>query len=311
MLIYVLKSYCYVPINCILIMMSFNEMETSDWESIYTFTAVLVTALEKWFLIKMKDSFQLRNISDLAYQGFLKNRFYFREQHLKDAELNLETTKTFLVNNIQFKLIQGKMVSYFCHLTWQELFMAVMLRLYIDIDAFKKFILKLETESRYEVVTKFLFGLCNEARLEDLIELVNDTNALNFEKDRTESAEMLKAMALERLKNLEEKNYLILLLPILGWVYEMQDEKFTREASNCLRNKIEITGQILPTDILCFNYVLQSRETELILMVNFPGFIGSSFRFFIDCLFNTINQNKKIQVSKSLQVKTIDPCFNL
>ena len=294
-----LKSYCYVPISCILIMTSFTEMEEFNWEKVYSFTTIFLTTLEKWFLKpdKLKNQFQLLNISKLAYDGFLENRLYFRQHHLTKAKTDLKTYSTFLVKDVSFKLLQGKTVSYFCHLTWQELFTAVMLRLYISKEEFSKFISTLDTD-RYEVVTKFLFGLCNKDKLDDILDLVNDSSRPNSEKVLTKSKEMLKTMALQKLQGLKDTSSL---LQVLGWIYEMHDESFTPYASQCLENKISITGKILPSDIPCLNYVLQFRETELTLNVIDPSFVGNSFHFFINYLSNTL-QNKRIQVCKSITV---------
>ena len=293
-----LKSYCYVPVNCILIMMSFNEMKELEWKKVYSFTSIFLTALKEWFLIRLKNQFQLWNISKLAYDGFLENRLYFKQYHLAEAEINSQTISTFLAKHVSFKLLQGNTVSYFCHLTWQELFTAVMLRLYSSKEQFSNFITTLDTD-RYEVVTKFLFGLCNEDKLEDFRDLVNDRSRLNSFKDRTESKKMLKSMAVQKLQGLKDTSSL---LQVLGWIYEMHDKSFTRHASQCLVNKITITGEILPSDIPCLNYVLQFRETGLILDVDGPSFVGNSFQFFIKYLSNTLLEKKHIQVCRSITV---------
>ena len=49
-----LKSYCYVPINCILIMMSFNEMNVDEWRNVNSLSSLLITALEEWFIKKLE-----------------------------------------------------------------------------------------------------------------------------------------------------------------------------------------------------------------------------------------------------------------
>ena len=292
-----LKSYCYVPINCILIMMSFNEMDASNWDDVDSLSAVLITALEEWFLKKLKGEFQTKRISSLAREGFLVDRFYFRENHLKIAGVNFENITTFLTNNIRFQLLKGKKVSYFCHLIWQEFFVAVELRLFTDKEAFKKFIPKLDSD-KYEVVTKFLFGLCNPSKLDDLLDLM-DVEGLNSNEDREECKKALKEIAiqtLEKLRNGDMKDYVTSVLPVLGWVYEMKDDDLTQEASKCLRDKIEIQDLVLPSDIPSFNYVLRSRETELTLEVQRPKFVGKSFQTFMDAINTSLNLRENIQV---------------
>ena len=256
-----LKSYCYVPINCILIMISFSVMDSSQWSNVDSLSAVLITALEEWFLKKMKSEFQTKEISNMAYEGFLSDRYHFREFHLKMAKINFENTTTFLTNNIRFKLLKGDKVSYFCHLIWQEFFVAIKLRLYTCKENFEKIVSELDSD-KYEVVTKFLFGLCNENKFYELLDLV-EIEGLNSNEDREECKQILKKIAIERLHKLLEddvEDYMTSILPVLGWVYEMKDEDLTHQTSKLLREKIMISNQVLPCDIPSFNYVLQCRK---------------------------------------------------
>ena len=292
-----LKSYCYVPINCILITINFNEIDASNWDDVDSLSAVLITALQKWFLEKLKGEFQTKEISSLAHKGFLDDRIYFRENHLKIAGINFRNTSTFLTNNIRFQLLNSKKVSYFCHLIWQEFFVAVELRLFTDKEAFKKVIPKLDSD-KYEVVTKFLFGLCNPDKLDDLLDHT-DVKGLNSDEDREECKKALKEIAiqtLEKLRDVNMEDYVRSVLPVLGWVYEMKDDDLTQQASKRLKDEIKICGRFLPNDIPSFNYVLRSRETELTLKVLNPQFVGNSFQTFVDAINTTLSRNGNIQV---------------
>ena len=294
-----LKSYCYVPINCILIVMSFNKINMDGWRNVDSLSSILITALEEWFLKNLESQFQTKEISSLAHKGFLSDRFYFREIDLKEANLNSNHISTFLTNNICFQLLKGKKVSYFCHLIWQEFFVAVALRLYTTIEEFQSFVSQFETD-KYEVVTKFLFGLCNEAKLEGLLALLEETEGLNSREDREKCKETLKRLAIEKLEKLRDdhaKDYLTSVLPVLGWVFEMKDESFTQQASRYLRDKIKIEGQIFPSDIPSFSYILQYRETKLTLDME-HYFFRKSCQYFIDILYTTLGLNEKIQVCK-------------
>ena len=130
-----LKSLCYVPITCIVIMMSFYSTDSLK-RNVDTLTAILLCALENWFLKRLKGKFQMKKIATLAFKGFLKNRFYFRKHHLKNEDINFENTTAFLFNNIKFELLQGKSATYFAHLMWHEFFVAVKLRLYSNKEEF-------------------------------------------------------------------------------------------------------------------------------------------------------------------------------
>ena len=294
-----LKSYCYVPINCILIMMSFNTLDSSKWDGIDSLSALLITALEDWFLKKLKGKFQTKNISRLAREGFLTDRYYFKENHLNMAGVNFQNAITFLTNKVCFKLLKGSKISYFCHLIWQEFFVAVELMLFTDKEGFKKYIPELDKD-KYEMVTKFLFGLCNPDKLDDLLSLM-ESEGLNSEEDRRECRKVLKEIAIKILENCRDgqfrkDDYMRSVMPVLGWVYEMKDFDLTQQASLRLKDNIVVCGQILSNDIPSLNYVLKQRKSELSLEVARPRFLGNSFQTFADIVDTLINQHDHFQV---------------
>ena len=192
-----LKSLCYVPMICITIIMSFCHTNSSK-RNMDTLTAILVNTLENWFSKKLKGKFQIKNIANLAYKGFMENRFYFREHHLRDEHINFENTTAFLINNIKFELMQGKAITYFAHVMWQEFFMAVKLRLYSSKEEFQTIVSHLETD-KFEMVARFLFGLCNKQMLDELLDCIEDEE-LNTEADRDECEEILKKLVIGKLQ---------------------------------------------------------------------------------------------------------------
>ena len=299
-----LKSLCYVPIICIMVMMSlFNT--TLLKSNVDTLTAVLVYALEEWFLKKFEGDFQTKNISNLANEAFLSNQFYFREHHLKSHKINHKTTTTFLTTTIKFQLLQGKAVSYFAHLMWQEFFVAIKLRLYANKEEVQSILSQLGSD-KFEVVTRFLFGLCNKQTMDELLDCVN-IEELNSHTDREECEVMLKEFAIERLQSYRDAErdpddddpYFASILSILGWVREMDDVEFTQQAAACLRDEIEIDGNdILPIDIANLNHVLRGRCTKLALTLNEPNFIGSCSQYFYNELSTTMVENPNFQVSR-------------
>ena len=137
-----------------------------------TLTAVLVYALDEWFLKKFEDDFQTKNISNLAFEAFLSNQFYIRDHHLKSHNINSKTTTTFLTTTIKFQLLQGKAVSYFAHLMWQEFFVAIKLRLYASKEEVQSILSQLGSD-KFEVVTRFLFGLSNKLTMDELLGCVD------------------------------------------------------------------------------------------------------------------------------------------
>ena len=301
-----LKSLCYVPITCIIVMMSFYSADFLKRTDVDTLTAILVNALEEWFLKKLNGQFQTKEIAFLAYEGFSDDRFYFREAHLKAAKINFENTTTFLTNLIKFQLLQGKAETYFAHLMWQEFFVAVKLRLFSNIQEFKKHISELGSE-KFEVVTRFLFGLCNKQTLDGFLDCI-EIEELNTEADRKECESLLKEATIKMLQTyckaeyVEEKEYAYFssVLPILGWVREFGDKEFTKQASASLRNEITtFKTEILPSDIPNIHHILRARDTKLLLAVQAPTgtFIGDYSHYFLKELHTTLKENANIQVN--------------
>ena len=299
-----LKSFCYVPITCILIMMSFYSTDSLN-RNVDTLTAILVNALENWFLKKMKGKFQIKKITVLAYKGFLDNRFYFRDRHLRNEGINFENTTAFLFNNIKFELLQGKAVTYFAHLMWQEFFVAVKLRLYSNKEEFQKVIPQLKSD-KFEMVARFLFGLCNKQTLDELLDCI-ECDELNTETDRKECEEILKKFVIDKLKrhrdaainpNEDDDSYYGSIMPVMGWLYEMGDINFTKQAAGCLRDEIIVKGEILPSDIVSVNHILRCSDSGLALKVNKPKFVGDCLNYFFKELHETLQKKPNIQVSE-------------
>ena len=96
----------------------------------------------------------------------------------------------------------------------------------------------------------------------------------------------------------DDKSYFGSILPILGWIYEAQDDHFTSRAVRCLLNEVDIENeQILPSDIPVINYALRARTTTLALKLRHLRFVGNCSRFFIEELQKTIKKNPNIQAS--------------
>ena len=303
-----LKSLCYVPITCIMVMVSFYSSDSLK-KNVDTLTAILVHALENWFLKKLKGKFQIKQIAVLAYKGFLENRFYFREHHLRNECINFENTTAFLFNNIKFELLQGKAVTYFAHLMWQEFFVAVKLRLYSNKEEFQKIVPELVSD-KFEMVARFLFGLCNKQTLDELLDYVED-DELTTEADRDECEEILKKFVIEKFKrhrdaacksfkSLDKDRYYRSIVPVMGWLYEIGNINFTKQAAGWLRDAIEINGEILPGDVVRVNHILRCRDTGLALKVYSPNFVGGCSNYFFKELHKTLDKNLCIHVSKSL-----------
>ena len=295
-----LKSLCYVPINCIMVMMSFFFISSAKKKYLHTFSDVLISVLQEWFLKKLKGEFQTKEISVLAYKGFQSGQYLFKKFDLNN--INFLNTTAFLANNLTFQLLEGKAVTFFCHLIWQEFFVAVKLRLYSSTSEFKSIYPELGSD-KYEIVTRCLFGLCKKNTLTELLGCI-DNKKIHTESDLEECKKLLEKFAIEKLqKHRDSKrlttNYFRSILPVFGWLRELEDDKFTKQAVDLLRDEIFISDgdQILPSDIFCINYALRFREKCLSLYVKNPKLVGNCLRYFFDELHTTLLQNPNIRVS--------------
>ena len=96
----------------------------------------------------------------------------------------------------------------------------------------------------------------------------------------------------------DDKSYFGSILPVLGWVYEVRDDNFTKRAARYLLSEIDIENeQILPSDIPVINHVLRARTAKLALKLRHLRFVGNCSRYFFEKLQETLTVNHNIQVS--------------
>ena len=305
-----LKSYCFTPVICIMTMKSLNKSnllfqlsnvgtsrETATRPSnMESMTAIFVSALKDW-LYEEKDrrKFKLKKLSLFAFDNFKRKKYFFREYELKEAEIETQN-----ISNFFFK---GGEILYFVHLMWQEFLVAVHFRLYtkqLEPSDTEKL-----SEEGYEMVSRFLFGLCNEQNLGmllDCVEIEERNDATYRERFQQELKEL--AMAKLRIRDTDDPSFHFC-LPTLKWIREMGDSRFTaeaiKEAAACLGDEITIGNHgsppILPTDVLDIIKVLNARVAELTLVVDNPSFVGNSSELFYEKLLTTLSEKCNIQVS--------------
>ena len=297
-----LKSYCYVPVNAIVTMRILKETREDEWKQLVSLTSILVAALKVWFLRKLSQNesvvFQAKEIAEMAYEAFCNDRFYFKKWHFNKMGVDRKNLMTFMTN-VEFFLFNGTDIHcYFIHLVWQELFVAFKLILFTDEEKLNDIIPNLNVV-KYEMVSKFLFGLCNEDTQTELLGQV-EAKDLNSSTDRKKCKELLKNFAIQNIRR-SGGDYFKSLIQVFSWIHEMRDDGFTVQAANCLNNKFFIRSHILPTDVPCLNYMLRHRTSPMTLYVKNPDFVGNSFEYFMKELKVTLENNSKIKVSHELK----------
>ena len=291
-----LKSYCYVPINAIVAMRILKESTEDKWKKLDSLTSIVVTALNTWFLHKL-EHFQAKEIAEMAYEAFRNDRFYFKKGHFTVMGVDFQNLMTFMTN-VKFSIFDGKEIyCYFVHLMWQELFVAFKLILFTNEERLNTIIPDLNVV-KYEMVLKFLFGLCNEDTQTELLGQV-EAKDLNSSIDRIKCKELLKNLAIQKFRKSDYHDFESM-IQVFGWIHEMRDEGFTVQAANCLVDVFYINDwQILPTDVPCLNYVLRNRRTPMTLKLKNPDFVGNSCEYFCKELSITLETNPNLKVKVS------------
>ena len=293
-----LKRYCYVPVNAIVTMRILKETREDEWKQLDSLTSIFVTALNVWFFRKLKH-FPAKEIAELAYEAFCNDRFYFKKWHFNKMGIDLKNLMTFMTN-VEFFLFNGTDIHcYFIHLMWQELFVAFKLILFTDEEKLNDIIPNLNVV-KYEMVLKFLFGLCNEDTQTELLGHV-EAKDLNSLTDRKNCKELLKNFAIQKISKSGGIDFPSL-IEVFGWIHEMRDDGFTVQAADCLNNELFVSScQILPIDVPCLNYMLRHRTTPMTLYVENPDFVENSFEYFMKELKVTLENNSNIKVSHELK----------
>jgi len=196
-----LFSYCHTPVICIMVVKDLikNLVTNIKGEKHYCFTLtnIFVEALDNWIFegldFDRKSNVPLKNISKFAYHKLENKELFFHRSQLDDAEITDSHVNSFFCN-----LLQGdkKHIMYFIHLMWQEFLAAVNIRLYTEEQEFEEIIQKKLESKNNEMVTKFLFGLCNKNTIDNLRVMIKRDEEINIKI----CSNSLKHFALQILK---------------------------------------------------------------------------------------------------------------
>ena len=305
-----LKSYCHTPLACITAMeMLYKVYESSEKSKNismpFRMTPFFISLLEL-LTEKIKGKFHLKSVSSLAFDKLDIGQFWLEPHEVYEAGIDFNTISTFL------NTVKGTKQMHFVHITWQEFLIAVKLRLYTtpkELTAkedYERDILRKLESKQFQTATKFLFGLCNDQVLGNLLSCI-DLEGCNSVMERQDCKDVLKKFVIQKfyevkmMVNFQDPSYDLYfynILPKLKWLFEMQDDQFTKQAASSLKDKLEIIrAPIDPTDIASVNYVLRKREDKLTLIIQTPLFKGNWLQCFVKELHATLTQNTSIQVS--------------
>ena len=299
------KSFCYIPVHCILVMycisVNFVAEDSSSLERLDSLSNILVATLalfaENTNHLRGKE-FRTKKLSLLAFRTFLLNQLVFEQKDLDKFGIGEDEASTFLTTRLgkkaNLKLLKGKahLKSYFSHLLLHEFFASLYFILFMDHDEFEQTLPKLK-DSKFEMVAKLAFGLCNSTTQQYLQETIPSEELDPTDVQRKK--ELLKKLALEQVHSV--KNFTDL-PQICSWIYELRDDELSEEVVTKLKSefKVQLDNGLLPTDTPAYQYALQWRNTPLYLSVWFNEYDRNHWNQFV-FTFDELIQSGKVKVS--------------
>jgi len=297
--------YCYVPANCILVMHAMGKILELPADSSIAFPTTITGVLVIVIGLFSKTSharvkFCLEKLANLAWEGLKEQKFNFTEEDLTTSGLTSDEMSFFLVtilatnNKLPFFRGDPKKITYFAHPLIQEFFAALKLILFSSSADFRKLFLgrnfgKIQLskptfdlfDSKWEVVAKFLFGLCNVKILQVLRDQFPSVSLSLPDKTKVLCNFVLRFFPSSALPKVD---YFQQIMQYCTWAYEIYDDKFASRIAKRLDNELRIEGKFLPNDVAPIHYVLQHRKKNLYLdTTQFDTwFVGDSLNLFLE-----------------------------
>ena len=292
-----LSAQCFVPIICIFTIYSLHQQQLNPNNSIAfaSVTNIMLYVLENFVRLRVwrSETFELDKLAKLAWEGLRQKKYEFSEHDLQQLNLkkgSLDTVLTTGTNeNTKLRLTLYGKVTYFSHLILQEFFSAAYLVLFASLQEFNEMLFSVNNQTNFEVVKKFLFGLCNPDTYKRLLTLNNSLNTNKIVSDLKEKnlslttffsnvmngpffKAILYKLHLSSAYTIDFASYQIVCL----WIYESQQKELTEEAAKLTPMNLLVSGNVFPHEVSSLCYVLRARLQPLTLKFEEPKFIGDS-----------------------------------
>ena len=305
-----IASYCYVPANCIFVMYVMGKITQDKSSQAFpnTITGVLVIVIVMFSNSNhSRVKFSLKKLATLAWEGLKNRKFYFSEEDLQTAKLCHNDLNFFCVTflgtakkDLPFFLGDPEKFTYFAHLIIQEFFAALMLIFFSSKKKFCRHFLgktlvgfqvskpKFDLfSSDWEVVAKFLFGLCNAKTVQGLLKEFPSLGSDLPDKSKILCDFVLKFFPTDTHPQVD---YFQHILQFCTWAYELNDHKFASRVAKRLEKKLIVVGKFLPNDVAPLHFVLRHRQKPLHLETTpFDSwFVADSLDLFLEEVPKTI-----------------------
>ena len=305
-----IASYCYVPANCIFVMYVMGKIieDKSSQAFPNTITGVLVIVIVLFSKSNhTRVKFSLEKLGNLAWEGLKNRKFYFSEEDLQKAGLCHNDVDVFCLTFLgitkkvfPFFLGDPEKFTYFAHLIIQEFFAALMLIFFSPTNTFRQHFLGENLTgaqvskpnfnifaSDWEVVAKFLFGLCNAKTVKCLLNQFPSLASNLPDKTEILCDFVVKSFPTDAIP---QADYFQRALQFCTWAYELNDHKFASTVAERLGKKLVVVGKFLPNDVAPLHFVLRHRKMPLHLnTAPFDSwFVADSLDFFLEEVPKTI-----------------------
>ncbi|XP_078489958.1 uncharacterized protein LOC108950550 isoform X2 [Ciona intestinalis] len=238
-----LDDLCSIPVHCIQIVACLHSSLSSD-RKITSITDVFIHALTNYWasdhirtnLSEIKLGQELVKLAHLAYKGLAERKLVFHKNDFR----------------------KGKKRISFTHLTWQEFYAAVHLMLFMPQEEFRR-CMNTFKDPHWEVVTRFLFGICNSTSYKDL-EVIFPAWMI---KDYKDKKDILKSLIALESQHYMDKD----VIRMSGWVHEANDseisQKFQERMPQLIKMKAPSNRTELAEVAFAFNTFTTPRELNL------------------------------------------------
>ena len=314
-----LNSYCYVPIMVILIFHTISQIFKSHKLDQKTPTSITQVLAYNFYLfictdhvhkndpdhIRGRDRTKIKleflpKLSKLAYEGIVHKKLYFSDDDFQAVGLNENNISTFFTtfhaddddrsNPITVVQKITKKLSYFNHLIWQEFFAAI--HIIFEFKETSSYINHLDlSSSQFEMVTKFLFGLCNNQTVEILKNIDDDYCFLP-----NHHASFLKEQLHLNLENIGTYSDTKHLFRFASLLYELKDKTLTREFSNLLPSDLVIEDDVFPNDVFPLCELIRARQLDLEISIRNVLYYKNSHLLFFKEMGSIIAESLHIKV---------------
>ncbi|XP_067400672.1 NACHT, LRR and PYD domains-containing protein 3-like [Emydura macquarii macquarii] len=248
-----LFTMCFVPIVCwIICMVLKQQMERGEdlTQTSQTTTSVYLLFLTSFLSDHFTDSEHLKSsktnlgkLCSLAADGILEQKVLFEDGDLKKHNLSLSNIQSLFLNKSIFqKGTECESVYSFIHLSFQEFFAALFYVLEEDEEIMKKTVTSKKdvnnllniygrSKNNYLMLTvRFLFGLLNEERLNDIEKKLHCKTSSELKLDLLKwfqaEAKKISSLSYKTYEELRDQ------LELFHCLYELQEEEFAKRAMN-------------------------------------------------------------------------------